>query len=340
MGRSSPRISVVVASFNGAGHITEQLVSIASQTLAPAEIIVGDDRSTDATREHVLEFAASSPVPVVLIENQHQLGYPENFLRAALRTDGELIAFSDQDDVWLPEKLARGAAAFEDPSAMLWVHEARVVDEQLRPLPDRRFRTGFAKRAEHADPLHPLHGSHSVFRAELLRYLPPVDRPASVYGSHPAEHDEWIKFAAVALGRVAWDRDPLMLYRRHQGALTTTAPVLPRGQVLRGLDARRHEYAIRAARERAGYLRRRAGAPECLGVREQLLTAADRYERLVPALERRVETRRAVSRRGRMRSLATGVAGGDYRRFRDGGLGAWAFVQDLYCAMSEADVAR
>jgi glycosyltransferase involved in cell wall biosynthesis len=328
------RVSVVVASFNGSEHITEQLASIAGQTLPPVEIIVSDDSSTDATAERVREFAARSTVPVVLVENRHQLGYPENFLRAALRAQGELIGFSDQDDVWLPDKLSRAATAFGDPSVMLWVHEARVVDEQLRPLPDKRFHTGFAKRTAHADPLHPLHGSHSVFRAELLRYLPPHDRPASVYGSHPAEHDEWIKFAAVALGRVAWDPAPLMLYRRHRGALTTSAPVLPRAEVLRGLDERRHGYAIRAARERSAYLRRRSEAPECVAVRGQLLAAAERYERLVPALARRVRTRQAETRLGRARSLTEAIGRGDYRRMRDGGLGLWALVQDVYRAVS------
>lgn len=334
MNRLPPRISAVVASFNGSEHIAEQLDSIAGQTLPPVEIIVSDDGSTDATVERVREFAARSAVPVVIVENQHQLGYPENFLRAALRARGELIAFSDQDDVWLPEKLSHAAAAFRDPAVMLWVHEARVVDEQLRPLPDKRFHTGFAKRTAHADPLHPLHGSHSVFRSELLRYLPPEHRPASVYGRHPAEHDEWIKFAAVALGQVARDRDSLMLYRRHDAALTTTAPVLPRADVLRGLDEKRHEYAICAARERSAYLRGRLDAPECAGVHGQLLAAAERYERLAPALARRVRTRQARTRLGRTRSLAEAIGRGDYRRMRDGGLGLWALVQDLYCAVS------
>ena len=96
MGRNHAGISVVVASFNGSEHIAEQLTSIAGQTLAPLEIIVSDDRSTDATVERVREFAARSSVPVVLIQSQHQLGYPENFLRAALSARGELIAFSDQ----------------------------------------------------------------------------------------------------------------------------------------------------------------------------------------------------------------------------------------------------
>ena len=333
MSRLPARISAVVASFNGSDHIAEQLDSIAGQTLQPVEIIVSDDGSTDATVERVREFAARSAVPVVIVENQHQLGYPENFLRAALRARGELIAFADQDDVWLPEKLSHAAAAFRDPTVMLWVHEARVVDEQLRPLPDRRFHTGVAKRAARADPFHPLHGSHSVFRGQLLRYLPPDNRPASVYGSHPAEHDEFIKFAALALGRLAWQRRRLMLYRRHRGALTTTAPVLPRAQVLLGLDENRHAQAIRAARERSAYLRGRADAPECAAIRQQLLPVAERYEQLIPRLTRRVQTRQAGGRLSRGRSLAGGIGRGDYRQIGHGGLGVWALVQDVYAVL-------
>jgi hypothetical protein len=330
MNYPSARISVVVATFNGADHITEQLTSIAAQTLQPIEIIVSDDRSTDTTLERVRQFAAQTSVPVRVTENQRQLGYPENFLRAAVRAEGELIAFSDQDDVWLPEKLSCAAAAFRDPSVMLWLHEARVVDEELRPIPDSRLHTGFAKRAARADPFHPLHGSHSVFRAELLRYLPPDNRPASVYGTHPAEHDEWIKFAALVFGEVARHRDPLMLYRRHGGALTTTAPLLARADVLRGLDEKRHRQAVRATRQRIAYLELRMTAPECAAVRQQLQAAVDRYEQLLPRLLRRIETRQADRFAARSRSLLAGLANRDYRRIGRGGLGRWALVQDLY----------
>jgi len=216
---------------------------------------------------------------------------------------------------------------------MLWVHDSRVVDEELNPFPDKRFHTGLAKRAARVDPFHPLHGSHSVFRAELLRYLPPDGRPASVYGSHPAEHDEWIKFAALVLGRATRERRELMLYRRHRGALTREAPLPGRAEVLRGLDERRHHYAIRAARERCAYLRGRVEAPECAAVRPQLEAAADRYEQLVPRLSRRVRTRQAARGLSRGRYLLAGICHGDYRPVDRGGLGLWALVQDLYAAL-------
>lgn len=332
----SPRVSVVVATFNGAEHITEQLTSIAAQTLAPLEIIVTDDCSEDTTVDLVREFARGSAIPVRLTVNPQQLGYPENFLRAAQRAGGDLIAFSDQDDVWLPEKLSCAAVAFADPSLMLWVHDSRVVDEELNVYPDKRFHTGFAKRAARADPFHPLHGSHSVFRAEVLRYLPPDERPASVYGEHPAEHDEWIKFAALVLGRVAREPKPLMLYRRHGGALTRSAPLLGRAQVLRGLDESRHGYAVRAAYERCAYLKRRLAAPECAAVRPELKAAVQRYEQLVPRLTRRVRTRQSDRALNRVSSLLAAAFHGDYRSIDRGGLGCWALLQDLYTVWARA----
>lgn len=324
------RISVVVATHNGERHVLEQLESIAQQTRAPSEVIVSDDRSSDNTVDRVREFARTAPVPIRLVQNEQRLGYAENFLRAAMQAQGDLIAFSDQDDVWLPHKLLHGVAAFRVPSVMLWLHGSRVVGEELRPLRDGRFHTGLVRRAARANPLQPHHGSHAIFRRDLLRYLPPVNRPASVYGPHPAEHDEWIKFAALALGRVAWHRDPVMLYRRHGTAVTQGNPILTPGQVIGGIEETRHVHGIRAARERAAYLRERAADRECEAVRPRLLAAAERYDKLVPRLARRAATRRGDTRRSRRRSLLDGLRLGDYSVSRRGGLGGWALVQDVY----------
>jgi hypothetical protein len=138
------------------------------------------------------------------------------------------------------------------------------------------------------------------------------------------------------LGGIARHPQPLMLYRRHHGALTRTAPLPARAQVLRGLDEKRHGQAIRAARERSAYLRKRLDAPECAPVRPQLKAAADRYEQLVPRLARRVRTRQASSALIRLRSLLAGASHLDYRAIGHGGLGLWALVQDLYAVLRPA----
>ena len=100
-----PKISVVLSSFNGAQFIEEQINSIIEQTIKPDEIIVCDDGSSDDTIHILKKFEASNQIKLVL--NKSNLGILANFkLGASLANANNYIAFSDQDDIWLPNKLA------------------------------------------------------------------------------------------------------------------------------------------------------------------------------------------------------------------------------------------
>ena len=123
-----------MATYNGARHVAEQLASLASQTVLPYELVVTDDASTDATPDIVAAFAASAPFPVRLIKNAEQLGYRANFMKAAGLCQADLVAFSDQDDVWLPRKLEAVNATFENSDTLLTYHDATVVTEKLEPF--------------------------------------------------------------------------------------------------------------------------------------------------------------------------------------------------------------
>ena len=101
------KISVVIASYNGAGFLAEQLESIRTQTMPPDELVICDDRSKDDTvqvaidyiKEHGLEDSWQVTV------NEQNMGYADNFDNAARKANGDLIFFSDQDDVWNPDKI-------------------------------------------------------------------------------------------------------------------------------------------------------------------------------------------------------------------------------------------
>ena len=179
---TAPTVSVVMATYNGAAYVAEQLRSILEQRCPPLEIVIGDDQSTDDTVQTIGEMASTSGIPIDLVVNETRLGHADNFLRAAVRARGDLIALADQDDVWLPDKLALAVAALSDPAVALWVHDRTMVDEQLRPTRERRFHTGISKRASRANPLHPMHGSRMVFRAGALHYFPGEGRARSVFG--------------------------------------------------------------------------------------------------------------------------------------------------------------
>ena len=98
-------ISVALCTCNGARFLSEQLVSLAEQTLRPIELVVCDDASDDGTWQLLEEFQRSAPFPVRLYRNVRRLGIAQNFEQAMLLCEGDVIALCDQDDVWLPEKL-------------------------------------------------------------------------------------------------------------------------------------------------------------------------------------------------------------------------------------------
>lgn len=100
---TSPTVAVVMCTYNGEKYLRQQLDSILAQTYPIQELIVQDDCSTDATLAILQEYEAKVPFMQV-IENTHNLGFNLNFKTACMRATADLIAISDQDDVWMPEK--------------------------------------------------------------------------------------------------------------------------------------------------------------------------------------------------------------------------------------------
>ena len=128
-------ISIAMATYNGERFIADQLNSFLKQVVLPNELVVTDDCSSDKTIEIIESFAATAPFSVRLIKNEERLGYRANFLKAASLCRCDVIAFSDQDDVWRSEKLARCIGEFSDANVLLVFHNAQLVDEKLNPLP-------------------------------------------------------------------------------------------------------------------------------------------------------------------------------------------------------------
>lgn len=205
----TPRISIAMATYNGAKYLLEQLDSLAAQTLAPYELIVTDDGSTDETLGILNEFARRAPFPVYIHRNEQRLGYRDNFLKAAKLCGGELIAFCDQDDVWMPDKLLDVARAFADDKLLLVLHDALAVTEQLKTI-------AYIRTPDYAMPFSVQFGFTMVFRADLPFGInidrPPCERDAK---GAPLAHDQWISFLACSLGKCHVIRKPLVLYRQH-----------------------------------------------------------------------------------------------------------------------------
>ena len=211
-------ISIAMATYNGAKYITEQLESFSSQTLWPAELVVTDDCSTDGTVEIITNFKARAPFPVRIERNDAQLGYKSNFLKVTSLCRSEFIAFSDQDDVWLPGKLRACHSAFDQDDILLACHNATVVTETLEPIgPLIRYDDSPDINKWRSEPSQYGLGFTLMFRRSLLSFSDhwPLSVDFNALNETKA-HDQWFCFLASCLGTVAYIKEPQVLYRQHR----------------------------------------------------------------------------------------------------------------------------
>lgn len=338
------RISIALGTYNGQRFLGEQLDSLRRQTLLPCEVVISDDGSSDGTWEIIERFRGEAPFPVRAQRNKENLGWQENFVRTALRCEGQWVAFCDQDDVWLPEKLERVAACIrQHPNVVMVVHSAALALENLElsggKLPDiRKF--SVVERL-HSQPLITQLGFATCFKRELLEEVPVELRPCDPnIPERKQSHDQLITLLANATGAVAYLPEVLAIYRRHGTAATGQAGTGLHERSLRArargiLDAgsERYDFQARIAHSNAAFLRavqsRQSGLKSAVNLR-QYESAVEFYDSLGVWLERRsVLYRTDQSARQRVRLLASAVAAGVYRKIGEGrGLGWKALAKD------------
>lgn len=298
----SDTVSVAMAVYEGAAHLSPQLVSLAAQTRLPDELIVADDGSRDDGLAIVERFAADAPFPVRIVRHAANIGILENFHSAFAAARGSIILYCDQDDVWRPDKIATMLARFT-PATMLVMHQSALVDAALVPL--GRTAPGNARYGRFAWPADStaLHGfGHQMgFRRAVLdqmRRLRPIadDRDP---GGLAHDLDRFIPFCSALLGEVVLLRDPLVQFRRHAAA---TSPAGQAVEVARDRHARiaylvtrdadrsaLHASIVIAAAARGALLRRSGvlrlmhayrGAADAAAARAAILSASNTRDRL------------------------------------------------------------
>ena len=215
------QISVALCTYNGARFLPEQLASIAAQTRLPDELVVCDDGSTDDTLATLERFAATVPFPVRIIRNPVNLRSTKNFEKAISLCTGDLIALCDQDDVWLPQKLAIQAEVLERDASIGGVFsDAELIGDHSQLLRHRLWRgihfspreRGQLQAGKAVDVLlrkNVVTGATLMFRAELRAVLLPIP---GVW-----VHDGWIAWMLALNSRLALIGEPLIHYRVHAG---------------------------------------------------------------------------------------------------------------------------
>lgn len=216
-------ISVVLCTYNGEKYIEAQLNSIISQTVDVDEIIVCDDKSTDTTTQ-ILDSLRQNDTRIKVYRNDKNLGTIKNFEKAISLAKGDIIFLSDQDDVWLNNKveIMKDFFLLNKKCLMLFTN-GNLIDENNNDLESTlwekwNFDDHFKERwriNENAfiDLIYNANkvtGATIAFRAELKNDIIPIKTPEYFW------HDTWIAMhAAYRNGLFFLDRITIN-YRIHE----------------------------------------------------------------------------------------------------------------------------
>ncbi len=130
----TPRVTIALATYQGARHLQAQLDSLAAQRGADWRLIASDDGSTDGTLDILHAFADAHPGTRIIPGPRR--GATQNFLHLIAHVPaGDWLALCDQDDVWMPDRLARGLGVIgANPAPAATSSRTTICDRDMRPL--------------------------------------------------------------------------------------------------------------------------------------------------------------------------------------------------------------
>ncbi len=222
--RDHIRVSVAMGTFNGAKHLPAQLDSMLRQKRVPDELVVSDDGSTDATLAILEAFRSTAPFDVHILRSEGRLGENRNIEPAISACRGDFVTLSDQDDIWMADRVERSVAALrERPGAGYAFSDAQIIDEGGSVQSDTLWsRVGLSEarriRYQSGDQLPALlNGPNFIYgmamtirRAFVADVLPILARSPS------CTHDTWTALTMSGSGHDGVMIDAcLVQYRQH-----------------------------------------------------------------------------------------------------------------------------
>lgn len=197
-------ISVCMATYNGGKYVKEQIDSIINQLSNDDELIISDDGSKDETYAIVSSYKDDR---IKWVNNTGKHGVVPNFENSLAVAKGDVIFFSDQDDIWADNKVKVCLEALKDSD--LVVHNSEIIDAEGNLTGDNYFSIrnsgpGFWKNLYKNSFV----GSCMAFKSTLIPHVYPF--PKNILW-----HDMWVGLVAEKKGKTKFIEDVLLLYRRH-----------------------------------------------------------------------------------------------------------------------------
>lgn len=201
------KVQILMSTYNGEKYLREQLDSLLKQTYPHIEILIRDDGSSDSTL-NILKAYERKYDQIKVLEGNN-IGVTESFFELLKKSDSDYIAFCDQDDIWLAEKVERAVEKLQSiKGPALYCSNKILVDADAKIIANNKkdkLRPGFGNAVIECICT----GCTILMNRELTEnikcHLP----------ERAILHDWWCYLVACYVGKVIFDEEAYILYRQH-----------------------------------------------------------------------------------------------------------------------------
>ncbi|HGC9125079.1 TPA: glycosyltransferase family 2 protein [Streptococcus agalactiae] len=226
------KVNILMATYNGEKFLAQQIESIQKQTFKEWNLLIRDDGSSDKTCDIIRNFTAKDSRIRFINENEHHnLGVIKSFFTLVNYEVADFYFFSDQDDVWLPEKLSVSLEAAKHKASdvpLLVYTDLKVVNQELNILQDSMIRA----QSHHANTtLLPELTENTVTGGTMM-----INHALAEKWFTPNDilmHDWFLALLAASLGEIIYLDLPTQLYRQHDNNVLGARTMEKRFKILR-----------------------------------------------------------------------------------------------------------
>ncbi|MGQ7366257.1 glycosyltransferase family 2 protein [Streptococcus suis] len=208
------KVNILMSTYNGQQFLAEQIRSIQEQTFADWSLLIRDDGSSDQTKDLLQDFARQdSRIRLIDIEEQKNLGVIKSFHRLLRYEKADYYFFSDQDDVWLPDKLEvslREAQSYPADQPLMVYMDLTVVNQDLQVMTESMIRS----QSHHANTQLVQELTENTVTGGVAM----INHALAELWSGTEDilmHDWYLALLASALGKLVFIDRPGELYRQH-----------------------------------------------------------------------------------------------------------------------------
>jgi len=213
-------IDIIMATYNGEPYLNEQIESILKQSVQDFHIYIYDDGSSDGTLDVIQAYQKRYSDKITLSLNKEPArGAAYNFIRAMTRHKEHYVMLCDQDDVWLPDKLALSLEKMREMEALYGYHmpillhsDLIVVNRELEIIAEsyrKMMRANYKRTALHqVVSQNIVTGCTAMYNSALAELLTEIP-------NFLVMHDWWLLLIAGAMGRISFLQEKTVMYRQH-----------------------------------------------------------------------------------------------------------------------------